>query len=856
MDLGIGETVHGHPGEAPIDRWNVLHTEAGSTFNGEGVLVQILSQKATGRHYVEVTVGAVTVIDLAEDCSRSDPDGFEVPALKGRIHFGSTGTRDAFCAVHAECLRRDVELRAAQEQRVLEVFADALRGEEELMSLGPDDVDSALLWFESLPDKALLATCLKSVGGAKRDSLAAHRAIAGRLGSIEPGAVGTPLWNVKPSAVRANPVGQVLSIDRQKKLANASATGVEELKQELSGLDARHVVIEAAALPGGELLPRREFDGGAAVPGMNLLDIACGAGKIHCFMFLVNYCGMKGTAKSMRQALGSENTELVRDVWNRLDEVTRDAELASFASVAASYHNYLAFDWLIGLVSPAQLDEVRAFVVKHGLVRPFVKLVAGGLDVARIPAGEVLASLTDASSAGVLWIGVLKAAAPARLDAWLSAFARACPAVREELLRVSPAPEEFQRLASLTAKTNEKKDPGSSYALRNMLVDLVLYGGRMRRGREWRRLLEFAGVGADEKSLDVAVAMRALGIEFVWTPDLVLSARADCVAKLEAPLRDCLESVINDAGERAARGSVIHSLLGASAILAGRSAAGLARLTAKSSAHVPAFKTIVVKWAKLLSDAGVAVFDPAAGAVVAQGLLDKVDTSTRACEGIYAEPGSVWALDASDAINELNSNWLTMHPLRGLTPVAYSPLKAMAVCAAFKHKASERAIPKLRECGGGAQASRLEEALPRYLDAFEMFETRRAAPACAVTFGWCSCDGLRGYTVPGDVRSLYWSKSGSLCIGGGTGLGEDEEAEIYMARSMWQGLQRFAGVVAPGEISPRKLPLRDGDAVDAPPISSGWWFLGAAYGLPIPKDRNNLLYCLLLPNSGGNLIIR
>jgi hypothetical protein len=43
------------------------------------------------------------------------------------------------------------------------------------------------------------------------------------------------------------------------------------------------------------------------------------------------------TAESLRQAVANGNSELVRDVWNRLRDDERKAGLVSFAEVAADF---------------------------------------------------------------------------------------------------------------------------------------------------------------------------------------------------------------------------------------------------------------------------------------------------------------------------------------------------------------------------------------------------------------------------------------------------------------------------------------------------------------------------------------
>ena len=117
-----------------------------------------------------------------------------------------------------------------------------------------------------------------------------------------------------------------------------------------------------------------------------LLEIACGAGRSDCLRFLTTFCGLEPGPESMRQALASENNEMVRDVWNRLSEAQRAEGLVSFADVAADYHNYIALGWLVGFASPVQFEAIAESILKWQLAGPLVTLMNCGFSVTRCSA--------------------------------------------------------------------------------------------------------------------------------------------------------------------------------------------------------------------------------------------------------------------------------------------------------------------------------------------------------------------------------------------------------------------------------------------------------------------------------------
>jgi hypothetical protein len=101
----------------------------------------------------------------------------------------------------------------------------------------------------------------------------------------------------------------------------------------------------------------------------------------------------------MRQANAGLNTELVRDIWNRLRASEREFDLFSFAWVAAQFHNGLALAWLLGMFDPNQLDAFAQRVFEARLAGAAVALIDAGFDIGTCSqkAAEAMAKWVGAS---------------------------------------------------------------------------------------------------------------------------------------------------------------------------------------------------------------------------------------------------------------------------------------------------------------------------------------------------------------------------------------------------------------------------------------------------------------------------
>jgi hypothetical protein len=328
--------------------------------------IGIGSLTVAGHHYLRVPpIGTGDpAFFLLEDGSVVD-GRFVIPAIPLSMSFGSNEALASFAVAYATAWQQESGRKEVEKDAVEVTLQDALAGEEKLMSLEISDIPEALAWFDERdPSGKLFRRCFSSTAGAQRASLAAHVELAKQFG-VPQGerATGVALWNVAnqfPDRSRlrlsrcahhrvyarfygprhAEPPKGTPPLERQRRVAFAAATDVEALKQELGSLDSG-LVIELEALPGPELLPRRPYAGRpwallepeykTCSPWTGLLEIACGAGNVQCFRFLVEFCGLTPTVETMRQALAIGNNELVRDVWNRLTEAAR-AEGDSFHS--------------------------------------------------------------------------------------------------------------------------------------------------------------------------------------------------------------------------------------------------------------------------------------------------------------------------------------------------------------------------------------------------------------------------------------------------------------------------------------------------------------------------------------------
>jgi hypothetical protein len=112
------------------------------------------------------------------------------------------------------------------------------------------------------------------------------------------------------------------------------------------------------------MLPKHAKPRGWEPIGLTLLEITCGAGQGDCFRFLTEFCRLNVAPETMpevmRQALAGRSEEIVRDVWNRLEETEREQGLVSFAHFAAELHNEVVFAVLGASRRPTGLMRSRS----------------------------------------------------------------------------------------------------------------------------------------------------------------------------------------------------------------------------------------------------------------------------------------------------------------------------------------------------------------------------------------------------------------------------------------------------------------------------------------------------------------
>jgi hypothetical protein len=313
----------------------------------------------------------------------------------------------------------------------------------------------------------------------------------------------------------------------------AAVKGVEELKRALGGLDAKTLTfVDCRLCPGPPVLLRRPTG------RFGVLEVACGAGRGDCFRFLVGFCELMPGPEAMRQALASEDNELVRDVWNRLSRAERADGLVSFAGVAADFHNQVALGWLLGFADVGQFGEIATAILLSRRASPLITLMNCGFSVARcsvagaralVERGSLMTGRTPS------WEAVLTVVQPARQDAWMAAFgivakraaeevksggANREEPVRKALLRCAPVPVVMLRFAERlpTLSSWDRKE------LKAAIVGHVLTRGGSGLG--WRQLLEQAGISAVD-SVSSARALIATGVsesEFGIPDELSIAA--------------------------------------------------------------------------------------------------------------------------------------------------------------------------------------------------------------------------------------------------------------------------------------------------------------------------------------------
>jgi hypothetical protein len=206
-----------------------------------------------------------------------------------------------------------------------------------------------------------------------------------------------------------------LPLDRQKAIADACVTGVEELKRALGGADGGSVKICPEAQPGRDRLPREPSKSGKAIP-VSLLELAAGSGRRDCFGFLLTFCEMKPTGETLRQAIASGDDEMVRDVWNRLDETARNEALVTSAEVASEFGNTTVARWLIDFCNAELRGRFAKVVLEGHLVTGLIALVEAGYRLSTMSKGV-------ASRAMYMWPKVLTLVPLAAPVSWATALA-------------------------------------------------------------------------------------------------------------------------------------------------------------------------------------------------------------------------------------------------------------------------------------------------------------------------------------------------------------------------------------------------------------------------------------------------
>jgi hypothetical protein len=202
-------------------------------------------------------------------------------------------------------------------------------------------------------------------------------------------------------------------------------------------------------------------------------------------------------------------------VWNRLTEIVRAKGLVSFAKVAADFHNDIAFAWLLRFAEEKQYEEIARFVAERHRAGPLMTLVKAGYDIARSPSlARYLAKDGNQSAESDEGLGrressfseVLKAAPPARLGKWLSAFRDADARTRTVLVESAPASKDFVRFLLRIVNAEEEGEAARAKAIAETVDHVIAHGGGA-----WRELLEQFGV-AEWNSPPEARALLAAGV--------------------------------------------------------------------------------------------------------------------------------------------------------------------------------------------------------------------------------------------------------------------------------------------------------------------------------------------------------
>jgi hypothetical protein len=237
------------------------------------------------------------------------------------------------------------------------------------------------------------------------------------------------------------------------------------------------------------------------------------------------------------------NTELIRDIWNRLGEFERQRELFSFAVVAAEFHNGLALAWLLGMFDPDQLDAFAQRTFDARRASAAVALIDAGFDFG--------ACSEKAVEAMAKWVGasLLDHVEFTDPGAWAEAL-RVTPddGVRERLGARPPgsAPAEFVRLALMPVESASGLDRPRGPLVDAAKAPLVTHLSALCRGgappdAAWRPLLRRVDLWARyELTNEEVAALLAGGFEDEllekFTTELHVAVRAGLPARVKALL--------------------------------------------------------------------------------------------------------------------------------------------------------------------------------------------------------------------------------------------------------------------------------------------------------------------------------
>jgi hypothetical protein len=179
-------------------------------------------------------------------------------------------------------------------------------------------------------------------------------------------------WRKARGIAEPTLVGDVGTISpaRQAELASTTASGdVFALGRLLGGDVAKDIVIGLDNLP-DSLLRRPEL--------CTLLDIAVGAGKVEMSKYLLEFHELKPSRETLKQSLSTGVPELIRLIWQRVDECDREGRV-DLLQVSADFHHESVLGWLFRDSSLLERELFGEFALERRLADALVIATRNGL---------------------------------------------------------------------------------------------------------------------------------------------------------------------------------------------------------------------------------------------------------------------------------------------------------------------------------------------------------------------------------------------------------------------------------------------------------------------------------------------